>query len=122
MNVADPTMLDTVELISVQVSPDRKSLRLKLRDGNGRTVALSLPANCLNTILNALPRELEIGPVHQLDSWSLARIDDGGDLVLTLRTPEGLAISFATKPWQLQGMATIAHYGTSGPGPEDTIH
>jgi hypothetical protein len=122
MDIADPTALDAVELISVQLSSDRKSLRLKLRDQTGRTISLSLPANFLNTILDAMPREIETGSVHPLDSWSMGRLGNGEDLILTLRTPEGLAVSFATKLWQVEGMATIAHYGTSGHHPKDTIH
>jgi hypothetical protein len=39
--------------------------------------------------------------------------ENGQDLVLTLHTPEGLAISFALKPWRVEGMATIATYGGS---------
>ena len=37
--------------------------------------------------------------------------ENGQDLLLTLRTADGLAISFTTKPWQVEGMATIAAHG-----------
>ncbi|MGD0109823.1 MAG: hypothetical protein ABSC06_38240 [Rhodopila sp.] len=50
------------------------------------------------------------------------RIGNGQDLVLTLRTPEGQAVSFAMKPWQVEGMATIATYGNSGRRSEKTLH
>jgi hypothetical protein len=50
------------------------------------------------------------------------RIDNGQDLVLTLRTPEGQSVSFAMKPWQVEGMATIATYGTSGRTGVTTVH
>jgi hypothetical protein len=43
-------------------------------------------------------------------------------MILTLRTPEGMAISFTVKPWQVQGMATVATYGASGEGTGRTIH
>ena len=40
-------------------------------------------------------------------------------MILTLRTPEGMAISFTVKPWQVQGMATIATYsGVPGMEPK----
>jgi hypothetical protein len=50
------------------------------------------------------------------------RAGNGQELVLTLRTPEGIAVSFTTKPWQLEGMATIATYGNAGPLPVKTVH
>jgi hypothetical protein len=60
--------------------------------------------------------------VHPVDSWSIDRAPNGRDLVLTLRTPDGHAVSFAVKSWQVEGMATIATYGgTSGPS-QRTLH
>jgi hypothetical protein len=49
------------------------------------------------------------------------RVGNGQDLVLTLRTPEGQAVSFAMKPWQVEGMATIATYGNAARSPT-TVH
>ena len=40
--------------------------------------------------------------------------DNGQELILTLRTPEGLAFVRALKSWQIEGMATIATYGKPG--------
>ena len=85
-------------------------------------VSLSLPAGWLNTMLNAVPRHVESGTVHPLDSWTMDRLGNGQDLILTLRTPEGKSVSFATKQWQVEGMATIATYGTVAPGPGETVH
>jgi hypothetical protein len=118
----DPLEFIATELISLRLSPDRKSLRLKLRDRAGRIVKLSLPGNWLNTMRDAMPSQVESGTVHPLDSWSMDRAGNGQDLVLTLRTPEGIAVSFTTKPWQLEGMATIATYGKTGPSPVKTVH
>lgn len=118
----DPLSLDATELTSVQLSHDRQCLQLQLRDQTGRVVTLSLPANWLNALQNAMPREVESGSVHKLDSWSMDRAGNGQELVLTLRTPEGIAISFTAKPWQVEGMATIATYGNSEPAPAKTLH
>ncbi len=120
--MTNPPVLDAVELISVRLSGDCKSLQLKLRDQTGQAMTLSLPADWLNTMLNAMPRQLETGTIHPLDSWSIDRSGNGQDLVLTLRTPHGVAVSFAAKPWQLAGMTTIATYGADGPGSKPTIH
>jgi hypothetical protein len=120
--MVDRSGIDAAELINVRLSPDRKRLRLTLRDEAGRMVSLSLPANWLNTLLNAVPRQVESGIVHPLDSWTMDRPGNGRDLILTLRTPEGQSVSFATKQWQVEGMATIATYGTTGPAPNETVH
>jgi hypothetical protein len=119
---SDPLELIATELISLRLSPDRKSLRLRLRDQAGRIVELSLPGSWLNSMRNAMPLQVESGTVHPLDSWSMDRAGNGQDLVLTLRTPEGIAFSFTTKPWQLEGMATIATYGNASPSAVKTVH
>ena len=89
-------MIDATELISVQLSTDRTCVRLRLRDRTGQTVSLSLPVSWMNTMLSTLPRQIESGIVHPLDSWSMDRTENSQDVILTLRTAEGLAISFAT--------------------------
>ncbi|HEY1414015.1 MAG TPA: hypothetical protein VGF36_17850 [Rhodopila sp.] len=113
--------IDAAELISVCVSPDGHGLRLRVRDRTGRASLVALPMSWLNTILNALPRRPNDTEVHPLDSWNMDRAPNGQDLVLTLRTPEGQAVSFTMKSWQVEGMATIATYG-SGTGPARTVH
>ncbi|PPQ27069.1 hypothetical protein [Rhodopila globiformis] len=115
-------MIDAAELLDVRLSADGKCLRLRLRDRKGQTVALSLPAGCLNSLLRAIPEQSFSGTIHPLDSWNLERPDAGQDLVLTLRTPEGQAVCFALKPWQIDGMATIAAYGRAGQAPGPKLH
>jgi len=120
--LADRTRIDAAELVGVRLSSDGTRLLLILRDQAGQTVSLSLPANCLNTVLTALPRQVETGTVHQLDTWNMVTAENDRDLVLTLRTPEGLAISFMTKPWQVQGMATLATYSHPHQVTKKSIH
>ena len=48
--------------------------------------------------------------------------ENGRDMILTLRTPEGMAISFTVKPWQVQGMATVATYGSTREPANRSIH
>jgi hypothetical protein len=115
-------MTDATELIGVRATPDGKRLKLKVRDENGQTITLTLPASWLNAMLNALPQSSGTDTIHPLDSWSMDRIGNSQDLVLTLRTPEGQSVSFAMKPWQVEGMATIATYGTAGRTSGTTIH
>ncbi len=115
-------MIEAADLVGVRVSADGKSLRLRVRDPSGQTVSFSFPACWLNAMLNALPRAPAPETVHVLDSWSMDRAGDGQQLVLTLRTAEGQAVSFVMQPWQVEGMATVATYGRSGPPPERTVH
>jgi hypothetical protein len=115
-------MIEATELVSVRVSANGKRLRLLARDQNGQTMAFSLPACWLNAMLTALPHSSGSGTVHLLDSWSMDRMGSSQDLVLTLRTPEGQTVSFAIKPWQVEGMATIATYGNSGRTSETPMH
>jgi len=115
-------MIDAKELIGVRLSSDRTCLRLRVRDQSGQTVTVSLPARWLNTMLNTLPQTSGPDTVHPLDSWSMERLHNGQDLVLTLRTPEGQAVSFAMKSWQVEGMATIATHGNSARPPAATVH
>jgi hypothetical protein len=120
--MTDPSDIEAMELDSVHVSMDGRRLRLRVRDQSGRTVRLTLPASWLNSLLNALPRSDGGGVVHPLDSWSLDRTPNGQDLVLTLQTPEGKAVSFAMKRWQVEGMATIATYGSAAGNTQQTVH
>jgi hypothetical protein len=120
--MTDPRDIDAAELDSVAVSADGRRVRLRVRDRTGRTVSFSLPANWLNSVLKALPRSSNSGVVHRVDSWSLDRTPNGPDLVLTLRTPEGHAASFALKSWQVEGMATIATYGAAVGTAQRTVH
>jgi hypothetical protein len=115
-------MIEAKELTGLRLSSDGTSLRLRIRDQDGKMVSLSLPVCWLNLMLNALPQSSSPDTIHPLDSWSMDRIGDGRDLVLTLRTPEGQAVSFAMKAWQVEGMATIATYGTSGRTSVTTVH
>jgi hypothetical protein len=114
--------IDAIELLDVRLSADRTRLVLRLRDQTGQSVSLSLPTACLNTVLTAIPQQVENGTVHSLDTWTMGPGENGQDLVLTLRTPQGLAISFIAKPFQVEAMATIATYGRAHPTTAKSIH
>jgi hypothetical protein len=64
--------IDAAELDSAQLSPDGSRLILLLRDAAGRNVSLSLPVDCLNTILTATPRQVDPDGAYSLDTWSMA--------------------------------------------------
>jgi hypothetical protein len=120
--MTDRSRIDTAELDGVRLSPDGSRLILLLRDTAGQKVSLSLPTHCLNTVLTAAPQSAEAGTVHAVDTWNMALAENGRDMILTLRTPEGMAISFTVKPWQVQGMATVATYGSTREPANRSIH
>jgi hypothetical protein len=114
--------IDATELMDVRLTSDRTRLVLRLRDQAGRSISLSLPTACLNAVLTAMPQQIETGTVHALDTWTMGLAENGQDLVLTLRTPQGSAISFAAKPCQVEAMATIATYGRAAPPTARSVH
>ena len=120
--MTDRVRIDAAELLDVRLSSDRTRLVLRLRDQTGQSISLSLPMACLNAVMTAVPQQVETGTVHALDTWTMGPGENGQDLVLTLRTPQGLAISFTTKPFQVEAMATIATYGRALPATAKTIH
>jgi hypothetical protein len=72
-------------------------------------------------VLTALPQQVETGTLYAIDTWSMWPGANNQDLVLTLRTPQGLAVSFTTKSFQLEAMATVATYGRAIPLAVKTI-
>ena len=120
--MTDHGRIDAAELDSVQLSADGSRLILLMRDAAGRSVSLSLPADCLNTLLTATPRQLEQDAAYSLDTWSMAPADNGRDMILTLCTPQGLAVSFIVKPWQVEGMATVATHAHPHEPPPRSVH
>src|ERR1700677_2956089 len=89
-DLADKVKVDADQLTEVRLSADGARLIMDLLDSNGQKVSLSLPINCMNAMLSALPRHAKPGSVHKLDSWNMGVAENGQDLLLTLRTPEGL--------------------------------
>jgi hypothetical protein len=97
--------IDAAELHRVDISDDGGRLHLRLRDQAGRDASVSLPADCVGAIVDAVPR-LATGAVHWVDGWSLDRVGDGW--LLTLRLPGGATFTFAVKPWQIAAIASLA--------------
>jgi hypothetical protein len=120
--LADKVKVDADQLTEVRLSADGARLNMDLLDSKGQKVSLSLPTNCMNAMLSALPRHAKPGSVHKLDSWNMGVAENGQDLLLTMRTQEGLAISFMLKSWQVEGMATIATYGSSQRAQPKSLH
>jgi hypothetical protein len=107
-----PLRIDASELSHVEITQDGQRICLRVRDGSGRAASMSLPIECLNTVLTAVPRtdkDLLAGAadqVYKVDSWSLGQGEAG--LVLNLHLPDGTKIAFGMTSWQLAAMASLA--------------
>jgi hypothetical protein len=113
--------IDTAQLDGVRLSPDGSRLPAAARYGGAEGLRL-LPTNCLNSVLTAVPHPVEPDTVHSVDTWNMSRAGNDQDITLTLRTPEGMAISFTIKRWQVQGMATVATYGGTHEPASRSVH
>jgi hypothetical protein len=117
--------IDASELNWVEVCDDGQRLRLHLRDRQGRPASLSLPVECVNTVLAAVPRspaQLLADAREQayaLDGWSLGRDERG--LVLTLHCPDGARIAFAVHAWQIAAIASLVGHERAAP-PRRRVH
>jgi hypothetical protein len=116
-----PPDIDAVELISVGPTEDGSRLKLRVRARDGGVQSLAMPAKWLNDLVNAAPHPVLDGSARPLASWSMQAAVDG-DLLLTLRTPEGEAFIFAVKPWQVQGIGTLAAHGHFDIMKKDALH
>ena len=110
------------ELDGVRLSPDGSRLILLLHDAAGEVVSLSLPTQCLNSVLTAVPEPVTTGTAHSVETWNMSWAENGQDMILTFCTPEGTMMSFTIKSWQAQGMATIATYGAARERSGRTLH
>ncbi len=116
--------IEAAELNHVAISDNGQRLCLSVRDADGRHASMSLPIECLNAVLTAVPRSdqdllADAGQrVHQIDSWSLR--DPGAGLVLMFHLSDGAQIAFGVKPWQIAAIASLA--GCSLAPRRDRLH
>jgi hypothetical protein len=123
-SLSGPLRIDASELSHVEITQDGQRICLRVRDGAGQAASMSLPIDCLNAVLMAVPRtdkDLLAGAadqVYRVDSWSLGQ-DEAG-LVLNLHLPDGTKIAFGMKPWQLTAIASLA--GSAAPAGRGRLH
>jgi hypothetical protein len=105
-----PPDIDAVELISVGPMEDGNRVKLRIRGRDGGVQSLAMPAKWLNDLVSAAPHPVLDGSARPVASWTMQPATEG-ELLLTLRTPEGETFSFTVKPWQMQGIGTLATHG-----------
>jgi len=99
------TVIRGRRLTRFDVAPDGESVSIQVMDEEGRPAALVLPSECLNDLLMTLPemvrqtlhlrfRDQAMRLVYPVGSWEVEPSAVPGTAVVTLRTPDGFAISF----------------------------
>jgi hypothetical protein len=121
------TIIRGVQLTTFDVAPDGESVAIHVTDDQGSPSTLVLPTECLNALMMTLPdivrRSLQarygdpsMRVVYPVGSWSLERSAVPGNVIVTLRTPDGFSVSFGLSPLELlrmwtQGASTAAEPG-----------
>jgi hypothetical protein len=109
--------IDVAELNYVEVTKEGQRLCLHVLDQGGKPATVSLPVDCLNTVVNAVPplfqNVTDSGApqkIHQVDSWALSQ--DAAGLVLKLSLPDSSNIAFSLQSWQIEAIASLVFLGT----------
>lgn len=102
--------IDALSLTTFKVDPDGSRVHFHVRDGDGSSAELVLPASCLTQLLMTLPGIIQevLRNAHRDDSMRVAypleryrielaesREKGHQPFILTLETGDGFAVSFA---------------------------
>lgn len=112
------------QLTPFGVAPDGESFALHMTDEAAQPVSLILPSDCLSGLLMSLPEiiarclrlrfgEPSLRVVYPVERWDVERSPVPGRVVVTLRTPDGFAISFSLPALDLLRLSS--HAATSDP-------
>jgi hypothetical protein len=104
-------------LTNSQVDSTGDSFRLNFEAIDGRPASVTLPVECLNSLLMTLPHLLEqalktryrddsLKLVYPTGGWALEAAAGSNRLILTLNTPDGFRVSFALSPEDADGLAS----------------
>jgi hypothetical protein len=104
-------------LTTCDVAPDGETVSIHVADEHAHPATLELSADCLNSLIMSLPNAMQrsialrygdasLRLVYPLGGWELQASPIPGLLVLTVRTPDGFAVSFTVAPLDLLRMAT----------------
>ena len=124
-------------LTTFDVDPDGRHVRINVRDTTGQLATLVLPAASANQLLMTLPLMVQtalrrtygdesLRLVHSLDAFKLEAgelsAERGQQFILTLRTEDGFAVSFAASEDTLSGVArSIFHDIPAYPFRDETV-
>ena len=103
-------------LTTCQVDQAGDVFRLNLEDTDGQPASVTLPIECLRSLLMTLPGVIEqalkaryrddtLKLVYPMGGWTLQAAAGTSNMILTLTTPDGFKVSFALSPEDADGLA-----------------
>ena len=115
-------------LTNFQVDSTGDSFRLNFEAIDGQPASVTLPVECLSSLLMTLPRLLEqalkskyrddtLKLVCPTGGWALEAAGGSNQFILTLNTPDGFKVSFALSPEDADGLASSLADADSAPLP-----
>jgi len=110
------TIIRAKYLTTFSVAPDGKSVAIGVADEEGRSAALTLPAECLKSLIMTLPdmmrRALRLQHddpslrlVYPVASWEIECSTRPELRIVTLRTSDGFHVSFGITTTDLREMS-----------------
>lgn len=117
-------------LTTCQVDSKGEQVRLNLESEDGTAASITLPADCLRSLLMTLPALIErtlrarysdetLKLVYPTGRWSLQRPRDSDQTILTLSTPDGFAVAFSLSRRDAGGLAaSLAASEHAAPAPK----
>jgi hypothetical protein len=100
-------------LSNYEIAEDGSSIKIGMRDRDGRAATLVLPPECISALIMTLPnimqqamrrrhRDPNAKLVYPLAGWTLERARGDARLILNLSTPDGFSVSFAVSERELE--------------------
>ena len=117
--MAPPNWIEVGSLTTYEVAPDGFSVKLNVRDADGRDASLIVPLEHLRALALSMPKIVfdatrfasggddSLRLTHSVEHWKIERSTDAAHAILTLMTPDRFEISFAIKEQTIAQMAEL---------------
>jgi hypothetical protein len=115
-------------LTTFQVGPNGDTFRLNFEKADGAAASLTLPAECLRSLVMTLPRlaaqalrakfrDDSLRLVYPVGGWTLELATEDKKFILTMRTPDNFEVSFALSEADAERLSTSlgARYRQAAP-------
>jgi hypothetical protein len=104
-------------LTTCQVDMSGEFFRLNLQLEDGRPCSVTLPIDCVRSLLMTLPGMIEralkarygegsFKLVYRAGGWALHQATDSNQMILTLQTEDGFKVAFALSPKDAADLAS----------------
>jgi hypothetical protein len=121
------TVINGITLTTFEVAPDGSMVSINVTDASSKPGTLVLPSECLQAMIMSLPemmqqalqrryRDPSLRLVYPMADWRLEASTKPGEVILSLSTRDGFAVSFVLAAEQLERIAAAgqsAHHATT---------